>query len=65
MKILHLIQLGLLVALLSSCAAPSDPEFMKQSSAAINGGLIATPSGAMMSPGLQNRNRVHPFFGAP
>lgn len=51
---------------LCSCATPSDPAFMQAASAGINGGLVQTSDGRMMmSAGLQNRNRPHPFFGAP
>jgi hypothetical protein len=53
------------LSLLASCCTRSDPTFMNNAGLAINGGLVASPlGGAMMSPGLQNRNRVHPFFGA-
>lgn len=62
MKTLMLVSISMFLV---SCAAPSDPGFMQNASAAINGGTIATPAGAMMAPGLQNRNRVHPFFGTP
>ncbi len=51
---------------LASCAAPSDPTFMLNSAATIHGGMVQGPEGRMMmSSGLQNRNRPHPFFGAP
>lgn len=52
------------IMLLASCATRSDPTFMNNASAAINGGWMDAGAGAMRSPGLQNRNRVHPFFGA-
>jgi hypothetical protein len=37
---------------------------MENAGAAMHGGMIATPAGMMMSPGIDNRNRPHPFFGA-
>lgn len=49
---------------LPCCATRSDPTFMNNAAAAMHGGMIASPVGVMMSPGLQNRNRPHPFFGA-
>lgn len=55
----------LVTMLVTSCAAPSDPTFMQNAAASINGGMIGGPAGAMMAPGLQNRNRPHPFFGTP
>jgi hypothetical protein len=30
----------------------------------MHGGMIASPAGVMFSPGIDNRNRPHPFFGA-
>lgn len=62
---LILAAIGVIIGLLTSCASSSDPTFMANASAAINGGIIESPSGAAMSPGLQNKNRPHPFFGAP
>lgn len=60
----YFILLGL-TALLTQCATPSDPTFMTVNSAAIHGGVVVTPDGPMAFSGVQNRNRVHPFFGAP
>lgn len=51
--------------ILTGCASPSDPTFINNASAAINGGFIVSPDGTLASPGLQNRNRIHPFFGTP
>jgi hypothetical protein len=57
---------ALLIMSLSSCSTPSDPVFMQNAGAAINGGPVTTLGGTMMmSSGLQNRNRPHPFFTAP
>lgn len=50
------------LALLTSCATRSDSTFMENAGAAIHGGMIVSPLGAMYSPGIDNRNRPHPFF---
>jgi hypothetical protein len=63
MKHVHILLLAALV-LLPSCATRSDSTFMENAGAAMHGGMIATPAGMMMSPGIDNRNRPHPFFGA-
>lgn len=53
------------IALLPSCATRSDSTFMDNAGAAIHGGAIVSPLGDVMySPGIQNRNRIHPFYGA-
>lgn len=56
------------VALLPSCAAPSDSAFMTTSAARIlpGDGVVQDSNGRMMlSRGLDNHNRPHPFFGTP
>lgn len=66
MKTFALLLCILVAALLCSCSSPSDPTFMRNAGASINGGTVQSADGRMMlSPGLQNRNRPHPFFGAP
>lgn len=61
-----LLTLGVIFLALTGCSTPSDPTFMRNASAAIQGGMVQTPDGRMMmSPGLQNRSHPHPFFGAP
>lgn len=55
----------ILIALcLPSCASKSDPTFMNNASASINGGFITTANGPMMAPGIETP-AVHPFFGTP
>jgi hypothetical protein len=64
MKHTILIPLLAAIALLPSCATRSDSTFMENAGAAMHGGMIASPAGVMFSPGIDNRNRPHPFFGA-
>jgi hypothetical protein len=59
----HLTMILAAVLLLASCATRSDPTFMNNASASINGGWMDAGSGQMMmSPGIQTPT-VHPFFG--